>query len=109
MRRQRPLDVKLWLRFHHPARRHIGRSGDPGECARASRAYCAYRPPTPPPIVPAPQPAPAPAIASEPASQWTRIQTQVTAPSEGGLGGVIAEGWFSVVGGELRVEDGRGR
>jgi hypothetical protein len=33
----------------------------------------------------------------------------VTAPSEGGLGGVIAEGWFSVVGGELRVEDWRGR
>jgi hypothetical protein len=69
----------------------------------------AYRPPTPTPTIPAPEPAPALAIASEPASQWTRIQTQVTAPSEGGLGGVIAEGWFSVVGGELRVEDWRGR
>jgi hypothetical protein len=72
-------------------------------------ADCAYRPPTPPPIVPAPEPPSAPAIASEPAPQWTKIQTQVTAPSEGGLGGVIAEGWFSVVGGELRVEDWRRR
>jgi hypothetical protein len=49
------------------------------------------------------------AIMLEPASQWTRIQTQVTAPSEGGLGGVIAEGWYAIVDGELRIEDWRGR
>jgi hypothetical protein len=58
------------------------------------------RPPAPPPPV---------APSEPPVPQWTKIKTQVTAPSEGGLGGVIAEGWFSVVGGELRVEDWRGR
>jgi len=57
------------------------------------------RPAPPPPVAPSEPPAP----------QWTKIKTQVTAPSEGGLGGVIAEGWFCVVGNELRVEDWRGR
>jgi hypothetical protein len=67
---------------------------------------CCYRPPAPPAIAePKPQRAP---VASAPV-RWTKIQTQVMAPSEGGLGGVIAEGWFCVVGGELRVEDWRGR
>jgi hypothetical protein len=69
----------------------------------------AYRPPTPTPTVPAPEPAPAPVAEREPAPEWRAIKTQVTAPSEGGLGGVIAEGWYAIVDGELRIEDWRGR
>jgi hypothetical protein len=61
-------------------------------------ATTAARPPAPP----------SPVARTEP-PRWTKIQTQVTAPSEGGLGGVIAEGWYAIVGSELRVEDWRGR
>jgi hypothetical protein len=54
-------------------------------------------------------PMPPPPVAPSEPPRWTRIKTQVTAPSEGGLGGVIAEGWYCVIGDELKVEDWRGR
>jgi hypothetical protein len=47
----------------------------------------------------------------EPANRpaWVKIWTQVTAPSEGCPGGIITEGQYAVVDGEVRVEDLQGK
>jgi hypothetical protein len=65
-------------------------------------ADCAYRPPSPPPIVPASKPPSAPVV-REPL-EWKKVQTQFGPPDERSCG-IIVEGAYAVCGNELHVRN----